>query len=97
MVALGLLGLIGWCAWRFCKKKKPGKKDEEKAKLEDDENALVDNEEVKDDEEEPQQQQESKGRIRYRLEYDFTTQELKITVSECSRVLATNSTLTRKR
>ena len=26
--------------------------------------------------------EEAKGRIRYRLEYDFTTQELKITVSK---------------
>ena len=31
--------------------------------------------------EEPKEEVEAKGQLRYRLEYDFTTQELKITVS----------------
>ena len=31
--------------------------------------------------EEPEQQ-EGHGRLKYRLEYDFTTQELKVTVSD---------------
>merc|ERR1712073_160103 len=34
--------------------------------------------------EEVQQNTDFKGRIHYRLEYDFTTQELKVTIIECS-------------
>ena len=44
MIVLVVIGLIGWCAYRFLKKKKP--KGAEDKKGEDDENALVDNEEA---------------------------------------------------
>ena len=44
MIVLVVIGLIGWCAYRFLKKKKP--KGAESKKGEDDENALVDNEEA---------------------------------------------------
>ena len=44
VIVLVVLGLIGWCIWRFFKKKRP--KGAEKDKAEDDENALVDNEEA---------------------------------------------------
>ena len=44
VIIVVILGLIGWCIFRFFKKKKP-KGAEEKGK-EDDENALVDNEEA---------------------------------------------------
>merc|ERR1712037_207640 len=44
VIVVVILGLIGWCIFRFFKKKKP-KGAEEKGK-EDDENALVDNEEA---------------------------------------------------
>ena len=44
VIAVVILGLIGWCIYRFFKKKRPKGK-EEKGK-EDDENALVDNEEA---------------------------------------------------
>ena len=49
-IVLLILVLVGWCVWRFCRKKRPGK-DKEKAEAakEEDENALVDNEEIKDE------------------------------------------------
>jgi len=81
VIVLVVLGLIGWCIWRFFKKKRP--KGAEKDKAEDDENALVDNEEANAEEVE-QVQEESRGRIKYKIEYDFTTQELKVTVIECA-------------
>jgi len=80
VIVLVILGLIGWCIYRFFKKKRP--KGAEKDKAEDDENALVDNEEANAEEVE-QVQEESCGRIKYKIEYDFTTQELKVTVIEC--------------
>ncbi len=49
VVLILVLGLVGWCVFRFCRKKRPKKEDKEAAK-QDDENALVENEEVKDDE-----------------------------------------------
>ena len=49
VVTLIVLGLVGWCVWRFCRKKRPKKEDKEPVK-EDDEDALVANEEVKDEE-----------------------------------------------
>lgn len=83
LVVLAILGLVGWCAWRFCRKKRP-KKDDKDLKKEDDENALVDNEEIKEEETDEKKEELNKGRIKYKLEYDFTTQELKITVLECA-------------
>ena len=44
VILVAILGLIGWCIFRFFKKKRP-KGAEEKDK-QDDENALVDNEEA---------------------------------------------------
>ncbi len=49
VIALLILGLVGWCVWRFCKKKRPGKDKEKEAAKDDDENALVEHEEVKDE------------------------------------------------
>jgi len=40
-----VIGLFGWCIWRFCRKKRP-KGAEKGAGKGDDENALVDNEEA---------------------------------------------------
>ena len=51
VIVVVILGLIGWCIFRFFKKKKP-KGAEEKGK-EDDENALVDNEEANAEEVSP--------------------------------------------
>ena len=50
LVVVGILGLVGWCAYRFCRKKRPKEKGEKEAAKEDDENALVENEEVKEEE-----------------------------------------------
>lgn len=50
LIALVCLGLVLWCVWRFCRKKRPKKDAEKDAKLDEDENALVENEELKDDE-----------------------------------------------
>ena len=74
---LVLIGVGAWCAWRFLKKKRPQGQDV----MADDEQDLVGNEEAEPEEiEEVQQNTDFKGRIHYRLEYDFTTQELKVTV-----------------
>jgi len=88
VIVVVILGLIGWCIFRFFKKKKP-KGAEEKGK-EDDENALVDNEEANAEEIEEAEQEEAKGRIRFRLEYDFTLQELKVTIIECAELPPTD-------
>jgi len=88
VIAVVLLGLMGWCIWRFFKKKRPkGAEDKDK---QDDENALVDNEEANVEEVEEKQQEEAKGRIKFRLEYDFTLQELKVTVIECAELPPTD-------
>lgn len=81
VIVLVVIGLIGWCMWRFCKKKRP-KGDEKKGPTEDDENALVDNEEANIEDIDEKKEEEGHGRLKYRLEYDFTTQELKVTVLE---------------
>lgn len=88
VIVVVILGLIGWCIFRFFKKKKP-KGAEEKGK-EDDENALVDNEEANAEEIEEAEAEEAKGRIRFRLEYDFTLQELKVTIIECAELPPTD-------
>merc|ERR1712107_267039 len=81
-VIVVLLAVGGWCAWRFLKKKRPKGADEN---LEDDEKDLVGNEEEQAEEvEEVKGNEDFKGKIHYKLEYDFTTQELKVTVIECS-------------
>jgi len=77
-----LLAVGGWCAYRFLKKKRPKGAD---TNLEDDEKDLVGNEEEQAEEvEEVKKNEDFKGKIHYKLEYDFTTQELKVTVIECS-------------
>merc|ERR1712165_369174 len=82
VILVAILGLIGWCIFRFFKKKRPKGAEEEQ---EDDEKDLVnDNEEANVEEVEEAAQEEAKGRIRFRLEYDFTLQELKVTIIECS-------------
>ena len=74
-----LIGVGIWCAWRFLKKKKPKGAAEGG---EDDEAGLVGNEEEVAEEIEAPKEVESQGKIHYKLEYDFTTQELKVTVSK---------------
>merc|ERR1712223_946834 len=89
VIFVAILAGIGWCIYRFMKKKKPkGAEDGKDAK--DDEQGLVDGEQVEAEEVEPQEQQEEKGRIKYRLEYDFTLQELKVTILECAELQPTD-------
>jgi len=86
-VVLVLIGVGIWCAWRFFKKKRPAGT----AEMEDDEKDLVGNEEeVAEEIEDVQQNTDYKGKIHYRLEYDFTTQELKVTIIECSELPPTD-------
>lgn len=80
-VVVVLIGVGIWCAWRFLKKKKPKGSAEGG---EDDEAGLVGNEEEVAEEIEAPKEVESQGKIHYKLEYDFTTQELKVTVIEAS-------------
>ena len=79
-IATGVLVLIGvgiWCAWRFLKKKRPQGQEMQI----DDEQDLIGHEEAEPEEVEADPaNNDFKGRIHYRLEYDFTTQELKVTV-----------------
>jgi len=80
-VVVILIGVGIWCAWRFLKKKRP----KGQAEGEEDEKDLVNNEEeVAEEIEAPKEESDFKGKIHYKLEYDFTTQELKVTVIECS-------------
>jgi len=88
VILVVVLALLGWCIWRFFKKKRP--KGAEDKGAQDDENALVDNEEANAEEVEEAAQEEAKGRIRFRLEYDFTLQELKVTVIECAELPPTD-------
>ena len=80
IIATAVVVLIGvgiWCAWRFMKKKRPKGQEE----VQDDEKDLVGNEEeVAEEIEEIKANEDFKGKIHYKLEYDFTTQELKVTV-----------------
>ena len=76
-IVVVLIGVGIWCAWRFLKKKKPKGANEGG---EDDEAGLVGNEEEVAEEIEAPKEVESQGKIHYKLEYDFTTQELKVTV-----------------
>jgi len=83
IIVLVLAG-IGWCIYRFFKKKRP--KGAEGKDGQDDENALVENEDANVEEVAEAEQEEAKGRIRFRLEYDFTLQELKVTIIECAEL-----------
>ena len=82
-IVVVLIGVGIWCAWRFLKKKKPKGAGGEGG--DDDEAGLVGNEEEVAEEIEAPKEVESQGKIHYKLEYDFTTQELKVTVSRHNR------------
>ena len=84
LISLGLLALIGWCAYRFFKKKRVGKDGEDgkgKPDVREDENALVENEEEDaklDADKKPES--EYLGKLQYELKYDFNTQTLMVKV-----------------
>merc|ERR1712223_1687224 len=88
------VGLCGWCLWRFFKKRRPKdakKKKDGNAPGDDDEDFLVENEEEVDIKEEPLKTVTSKeylGKLQYKLEYDFNSQTLNVTVVQCSELPA---------
>ncbi len=84
VLLLLLLGLVGWCAFRFMRKKRKPKGGEvEKKDVRGDEDALVANEEEKDPdgkEEGKKSDQEYLGKLQYELSYDFNTQTLTVKI-----------------
>lgn len=84
VVFLGIAALVGWCAWRFFRKRRKPKEEEKKATKKDDEDALVENEEeeAKDgaDLKGKKHEVEYLGKIQYELKYDFNTQTLMVKV-----------------
>jgi len=90
-----VVGLFGWCLWRFFKKRRP--KDAKKNKDgtndgDDDEDFLVENEEEVDVKEldvpKATSSKEYLGKLQYKLEYDFNTQTLNVTAVQCSELPA---------
>merc|ERR1739838_131916 len=90
-----VVGLFGWCLWRFFKKRRP--KDAKKNKDgtndgDDDEDFLVENEEEVDVKEldvpKATSSKEYLGKLQYELEYDFNTQTLNVTAVQCSELPA---------
>merc|ERR1711983_686609 len=94
LLVCAVIGLCGWCLWRFFKKKRPkdGKKKKDgKTDGEDDEDFLVEDEEEVDIKEEipkPGSSKEYLGKLQYKLEYDFNTQTLNVTAVQCSELPA---------
>lgn len=89
-----VVGLCGWCLWRFFTKKRPKdakKKKDGKSEGADDEDFLVENEEEVDIKEEIPKSASSKeylGKMQYKLEYDFNTQTLNVTAIQCAELPA---------
>lgn len=91
VVALVVLGTVGWCVWRFCRKKRRGKGGGDKgdgslAGKDGDEAGLVDNEEEDNKDEEPGAKPTSEylGKLQYEIKYDFNTQTLIVKVVQAS-------------
>ncbi|XP_059097523.1 synaptotagmin 1-like isoform X3 [Tigriopus californicus] len=92
LLAAGIVGFCGWCIWRFFKKKRPKDKKKKDGRMDqDDEDILVDNIEEHDVREETEKVRDAKeylGKLQYKLEYDFNTQTLNVTVIQCSELPA---------
>jgi len=87
VVAL-VLGGVGFCIWRFFRKRRITKEQVKKAQ---DEQGLVEGEEEPDFlEEEPLKgpQKEYLGKLQYELKYDFNTQTLSVTVCQAMELPA---------
>jgi len=84
------IAFVGWCIWRFFKKKRP-KDNKKKGNDQDDEDFLVDNEEL-DLKEEMEIKHDSTaeylGKLQYKLEYDFNAQSLNVTAIQCCELPA---------
>ena len=85
LIVLIVVGLIGWCLFRFLRKKRPadhkkGGKGEKGAA--GDEEGLVENEEedLKEEENSAKPNSEYLGKLQYELKYDFNTQTLIVKV-----------------
>jgi len=88
VVLLVIIGLLGFCIWRFFAKKR-GKKDTTKKNI--DEEGLVEGEEEIDiNEEDPLKvpEKEYLGKLQYELKYDFNTQTLSVTVCQAMELPA---------
>ena len=88
VVLLVVVGLIGWCVFRFLRKKRPGdhKKGGKGEKGAGDEEGLVDNEEEDLKEEEAAKpNSEYLGKLQYELRYDFNTQTLVVKVVQVTK------------
>ncbi len=75
---------IGWCLFRFLRKKRPGDKKGGKGEKggPGDEEGLVENEEedLKEEENSAKPNSEYLGKLQYELKYDFNTQTLIVKV-----------------
>jgi len=88
VVLLVIIGLLGFCIWRFFAKKR-GKKDTTKANI--DEKGLIEGEEDIDINEEElvkPPENEYLGKLQYELKYDFNTQTLSVTVCQAMELPA---------
>nr|ALS04702.1 putative synaptotagmin I [Pseudodiaptomus poplesia] len=87
------VGFVIWCVWRFFKKKRPkDKKKGREGKDQDDDDFLVDNEEEMDTKDDIDIKHESSseylGKLQYKLDYDFNSQSLNVTVIQCTELPA---------
>ena len=84
LILLIVVGLVGWCLFRFFRKKRPGDKKAGKGEkgAAGDEAGLVDNEEedLKEEENTNKPNSEYLGKLQYELKYDFNTQTLIVKV-----------------
>lgn len=88
IIVIAVVGLSGWCVWRFFRKKRRGK-EEANEQLAADEAALVDNEEedLKVDDEAmaaAKAASEYLGKLQYEIKYDFNTQTLIVKVVQAT-------------
>lgn len=89
VLVLAVVGLVGWCAFRFFRKKRKPKEGEKEGKAaKDDEDALVEHEEVKEEEDPKKKETEYLGKLQYELKYDFNTQTLTVKVVQASELPA---------
>jgi len=88
VVGVAILGLLGWCIWRFFRKKRTNK---EKVATEQDEEGLVEGEEeadVIDDDPTKKVETDYLGKLQFEMKYDFNTQTLSVTVVQAMELPA---------
>ena len=101
LILLIVVGLIGWCLFRFFRKKRPGDKKGGKGEKggAGDEAGLVDNEEedLKEEENTNKPNSEYLGKLQYELKYDFNTQTLIVKVVQVRKDFVNLKNLLKKR